>query len=431
MVLMTSKSVKVKTCVELLTKLLKCVGFSHYAAEDFRLAKFDDTRAYGPMLHLLFEITYFIKYRCIDNSCLAAYEKFPQKAVLDFVSNELSHMGYPRLCQNLLTVSSRELLLAVLWLFRYHSLLLSFANSIYGDLSSVFDQLSYLSSQKLTNSQNFKKDTFEIDGSSPSHVADIRWYFGRLLVRMKELHQTRMAVVNRASRCNQTLGISTNWKSTEMQLRERIHTIKMVIQKLDLLFSWASSSSTFWRWAVSVLEANQREVHPVESWARFSEDLDSAIHRLDISVQRLLTIAGKFETLPDPPEQESLNVEIDNIPIMIMDEINTMREELHCAFTPDLFVFTPIHFRYVVLTDKLSEVSQSVVLGEPLRTMFKLKIENRRLGLLIETAKQNCGRLRLALSRELQDWAEVYIPGTLFIYNPATRLPESTQREQM
>ncbi|TPP55738.1 hypothetical protein FGIG_03403 [Fasciola gigantica] len=428
---MASALVKIKTCVELLTKLLKCVGFSHLSAEDFRLAKFNDSKASDSMLRLLFEIIYFAEYHCIDGICFAAYEKFSRKSILNFVHNELIRSGYPRSVNELLTGSSRELLIAALWLFRCRSLLFEIAKSIYGDLSSVFDPLLFLVAEKAKNAHNNTTEAPDNIGRANSSVGNLCWYVGRLLVQFKELHQTRMAVVNRRSRCSHPFGISPDWKQTETHLRERIQTIRTITQKLDLLFSWASNDSTFWRWAISVLEANGEQLNSVEPLINISDDLDNAARALDFSMHRLRLIAQKFGISLNPWEYENLEVNPDCIPTVIMDEINMLCEQLQGKFTPNVYSFTPIQFRYVMEGVQTLEKTQTMLLEERLQTAFNLKTECCRLNLLIETAKRKCDQIRLELAKELQDWATECLPDTLFIYNPATRLPDAADPDHL
>ncbi|VDP77127.1 unnamed protein product [Echinostoma caproni] len=423
--------IKAKTCVEFFIKLLRCVDFSQYVAEDFRLAKFNDAKAYSPMLRLLFEMIYFFNYRCIDATCFNAYENFSQENIQIYILNELIRLGYSRLVNIPSMNSSRELLLASLWLFHHGSVLNEIETTVFGRLSNVFDPSHFPVSKMDTDSRLCQFNCLEDQEYNTSYVTHLGWSIGRLLVKLKQLHQSRLAVVNRSCGTHVDPKAPTDWNSSDEKLSERIRTIGTIIQHLELLLSWASVSSTFWRWSISLFDMGSDMLPEDQIVPCDSKNFESLVLSLDASLRFLYKTGEKFGITDAYPDRPLEDVNMDNFPLLVVNEINLLNSELLGTRTQNLLAITPIRVRYTTSSSKLTSTVSPVLPHKYLQARFELKTECFRLSSLVENAKGLCRKIRSDLAKDLQKWAVKHIPDTLFLYNPSTRPPKYAQTDPL
>ncbi|CAL8095644.1 unnamed protein product [Calicophoron daubneyi] len=429
---MGSAVINIKTCIQLFAKLLKCAGFSNFLAEDFRLAKFNDSRGYEPMLHLLYELLYFSEYNCIDEVCLEGYRRFSAGDVRNYCYNQLLKLGYPCLpSSEYIEFSSRDLLLACAWVFSDREIMHKIENILIENTRRTVNPGKYpgpsFEQPGLSKSSLLKGLDHGVASNSVTNNCNrLLWLTGQLRMQLKQLYQLRLSVLNLQDRFRAR---SPELKLSPLEyllcddadaVRKSIKQVEQLNDHLEAIHSWYLNSGKFWQWMRSVADStdwNQPTSLPSDGFTKLSDvhkSLSDALLKYSLLLDRFTSkIPGGLLSEVDECTLDALILGID-------EDIHYFCAHLQATPSTSL-IRAPLEYRYH--TEKSRPSDRSSVHSEPVNTDVPLDAECQKLASLLNTVKKKNELQKSKLGAELQHFSENSVPGILFLYDNDTRTP--------
>ncbi|KAF6779081.1 hypothetical protein AHF37_02117 [Paragonimus kellicotti] len=400
---MCPTTANIRSCITLFSKLLQLSGFSTYSAEDFRLAKFNDSRSLESMMRLVYEVLYFNHYNCIDDICHEGFRRFSSSEVSMYIYNQLLAMGYSCLPpRSNPSFGSRGLLLAAAWLF---------------DGCNIERKILALAMRKA-----FQPKVFDIPPAcnisiSNTTIQQLTWLIGRLRMQLKELWQQRRGVLNEYIKAIQKSPSSTVSPleflilSDSNAVPDRIKCLDACVEHVSILKSWKDQCHIFWRWMQSVFVLHTSEngdFNPDQGQTDLSE-LSEINEQFDSFLDKYANFAEQLgctteSSVMSPPLQlEAILSKVDR-------ELEALSVQLEPSQGQNAHFLDPLCLTYTITDCPDAENKDFCV---------TLADECSKLDALIKHARNLNQLSKKRLSEALQDFAARKFPDILPLYDPA------------
>ncbi|KAA3682324.1 uncharacterized protein DEA37_0001975 [Paragonimus westermani] len=401
---MCPTATNVRSCITLFCKLLQLSGFSTYSAEDFRLAKFNDSRSLESMMRLVYEMLYFTHYNCIDDTAHEGFRRFSSSEVGIYIYNQLLALGYSCLPpRSDFPFSSRGLLLAAAWLF---------------DICGIERKIL-----ALAMGNAFQPKVLEIlpacgASISSTTIQQLTWLIGRLRIQLKEFWQQRRGVLNEYIKFIQESPSSTVSPleflslSDENAVQDRTKCLDTCVEHVSILKSWKDECHIFWRWmqSVFVLHASEngdftsdRGQTDLSELSKVNEQFNSFLDKYtDFAKQ--VGCTTKSSAMNPPLQLEAILYEVDR-------ELEALSVQLEPSQRQHAHFLDPLCLTYTLTDCPNPETKDFCV---------TLADECSTLDALIRHARNLNQMSKKRLSETLQDFASRKFPDILPLYDPAT-----------
>ncbi|KAF5397618.1 hypothetical protein PHET_09075 [Paragonimus heterotremus] len=401
---MCPTAANIRSSITLFNKLLQLSGFSAYSAEDFRLAKFNDSRSLEPMMRLAYEMLYFTHYNCIDDICHEGFRRFSSSEVGMYIYNQLMALGYSCLPpRSNPSFSSRGLLLAAAWLF---------------DNRGIERKILTLAMGRA-----FQPKVCDIlpacDTSiSKATIQQLTWLIGRLRMQLKELWQQRRGVLNEYIKAIQKSPSSTISPLEFLILGDtngvpdRTKCLDACVEHINILKSWKDQSHIFWRWMQSVFVLHTSEngdFNPdrgqtdLSDLSEINEQFNSLLDKYTDFAEQI-GCTTKSSVMSSPLQLEAILSEIDK-------ELEALSVQLEPSQGQHAHFLDPLCLTYTI-TDCPNAKSKDYCIA--------LADECSKLDALVRHARNLNQLSKKRLSETLQDFAARKFPDILPLYDPAT-----------
>lgn len=403
-------SVNIKSCLTLLIKILKIFNFSDYLLKDFQIAKFDDSRAYEPMLRLVFELSYFDRYTNIDDVCYEAFKKFKHIDVHIFIYNYLKDIGYP-----LLTVkiddnfSSRKLLIIASWiLFNTLNVSILFKNKL--DLFKNLDVNANLNQCEVPNISNFNS------------IQQLIWFFGDIRFQFKQLHQLKIDLINLYFKNFESFHLNLSplecWLPYESaSYKNRIDEINSTLLNIRLMIAWYKIRVVLFQWIENVFKIDKNDCRNLTECSTYTSAADLSIisdlnKEFNDSLVKYSSIANNMFFIDSLYNEKNTCLTFPVLFSSIDDDFDCINNHIDMLKSDDVLTYLPFCFKYNFVECNYVDIN----LNNKFYFNFELSIECCKMKSLLMALKNKSNMLHLNLEKQFQTFAANFLPNCVFVY---------------